>query len=201
MVVVFIVGLVVVRLAGGDLERLNDLSVRCTPLALLAVVAQVAIISFWPSGWRTGHLLVHLATYLALGLFLYLNRRIPWLWVVAVGTVSNATAIAANGGVMPASRSALAYAARTIGPGFTNSTPVAHPRLLILGDIIPTPSWLPLHNVASIGDLLISAGAILVVAAAALGVSRRASGLPSRSPTEGESLPPSQATPCPSQLS
>jgi hypothetical protein len=178
MVVVFIVGLVIVRLAGGDLKRLNDLSIRCAPLALLAVMAQVAIISFWPSGWRTGHLLVHLATYLALGLFLCLNRRIPWLWVVAVGTVSNAGAIAANGGVMPASPSALAYAARTIAPGFANSTPLAHPRLLVLGDIIPTPSWLPLHNVASVGDLLISAGAILVIAAAARRASWPASGPP-----------------------
>jgi Family of unknown function (DUF5317) len=167
MVAVFVLGILSVRLAGGDLRQLNELSIRWAPIAGVALVIQIAIISFWPAGWRTGHLIVHLGTYAALLLFLYANRRLPWLWVVAVGTVSNATAIAANGGVMPASASALAIAARTTGSGFANSVPLSHPRLLLLGDIIPTPSWMPLHNVASIGDLLVSVGAILVIWTAA----------------------------------
>jgi hypothetical protein len=65
---------------------------------------------------------------------------------------------------MPASAKAMAVAHLRTGPGFANSAPVAHPRLAFLGDIVPTPPWLPLHNVASIGDILIAAGAVLVVA-------------------------------------
>ena len=167
IVAVFLLGILVIRLAGGDLRQLNGLSIRWAPIAGVALIAQIAIIAFWPAGWRNGHLIVHLATYAALLTFLYANRRLSWLWVVGVGTIANATAIAANGDVMPASPTALATAARTTGRGFANSIPLAHPRLLWLGDIIPTPSWLPLHNVASVGDLLIVVGAILVVWAAA----------------------------------
>ncbi len=164
IVAVFVAGLFVLLLTGADLSRLNGLRLRWPYLAVGAVIAQVAVISVWPRGWHTGHLLVHLATYLAIGVFFWVNRRIPWLWLVALGTGCNFAAILANGGVMPASARAMAMAHLRMGPGFANSAPVAHPRLVFLGDIIPTPPWLPLHNVASVGDILIAAGAVLVVA-------------------------------------
>jgi hypothetical protein len=164
IVAVFVAGLLIVLLTGGDLRRLNGLRMRWPYLAVGAVAAQVAVISLWPRGWHTGHLLVHVGTYLAIGAFFWVNRRIHWLWVVALGTACNLAAIAANGGVMPASAKAMAVAHLKTGPGFANSAPVTHARLAFLGDIIPTPPWLPLHNVASIGDLLIAGGAVLVVA-------------------------------------
>jgi hypothetical protein len=164
MVVVFTIGLLVIRLTGGDLHRLNDLRIRGSLLALAAVITQVVIISVWPDGWRAGHLAINLATYAAIGLVIWINRRIPWLWVVGLGAASNTVAIALNDGVMPASATALSVAHITTGPGFVNSAAVVHPRVAFLGDIIPTPGWLPLHNVASIGDLLIIGGALLLVA-------------------------------------
>lgn len=170
IVAVFAVGLIALRLTGHDLSRLNQLRMRWPWLAIGAVIAQVALISMWSKGWHAGHLIAHLGTYAALGVFLGANRGIARMWVVAVGIFSNAAAIALNGGVMPASRTAMSIAHLRTGPGFANSAAVAHPRLGFLGDIIPTPSWLPLHNVASIGDLLIAGGALLVVA----GQTRRA---------------------------
>jgi hypothetical protein len=164
IVAVFVVGLIAIRLGGGDLSRLNHLRLRWWPLALGAVVTQVGIISLWPTGWRVGHLVVNLATYAAIGGFLWANRRLPWLWVLALGVASNTVAIVLNGGVMPASSRALSIAGLRTSAGFSNSAVVSHARVRFLGDIIPTPSWLPLHNVASVGDLLIVVGALLVVA-------------------------------------
>jgi hypothetical protein len=163
IIAVFVIGLCGLRLAGADLSRLNDLRVRWWPLALGALVTQVAIISLWPDGWRAGHLAVNLATYAAIGGFLYANRRIRRLWILALGTACNTLAIVVNGGVMPASAAAMAASHRSGRAGFANSAPVVHARLQFLGDIIATPSWLPLHNVASIGDVLIVGGALLVV--------------------------------------
>jgi hypothetical protein len=164
LVATFLAGLVLLRLGGRDLSRLNHFRLRWWPVAIAALVTQTAIISVWPTGWRAGHLAANLATYAALGVFLWINRHIPFLWVVALGTAANTAAIAANAGVMPASLRALSISGLSIPRGFANSAAVAHPRLQFLGDIFPTPSWLPLHNVASIGDFLILAGALLVVA-------------------------------------
>jgi hypothetical protein len=164
VVAVFVGALIVLRLSGRKLSRLNDLPIRWRWLAAAALIAQAAIISVWSSGWRLAHLIVYLGTYAAIGVFLWANRHISWLWVVAVGTAANVIAISFNDGVMPASASAMARTHLTPHAGFENSGLIDHPRLQILGDVIPTPPWLPLHNVASIGDVLIVIGAILVVA-------------------------------------
>ena len=71
----------------------------------------------------------------------------------------NLVAISANGGVMPASPSALRASGWTPAPGhFANSAAVADPRLPWLGDVFATPSWLPVHSVFSLGDIVIVAG-------------------------------------------
>jgi hypothetical protein len=36
----------------------------------------------------------------------------------------------------------------------SNSGVLAHPILSQLGDVVPTPSWLPFRNVISIGDVI-----------------------------------------------
>ena len=41
---------------------------------------------------------------------------------------------------------------------FLNSGLLRHPHLAFFGDNYPSPSWLPLHNVYSIGDGLILCG-------------------------------------------
>ena len=46
----------------------------------------------------------------------------------------------------------------TVGEGYSNSVVLADPALRPLTDIFATPAWLPLSNVFSIGDVLISVG-------------------------------------------
>jgi hypothetical protein len=146
-------------LAGGDLRRLGDLRFRGSWVVLLALVAQVVVISVIPGENHTVLASVHLATYAAAGWFVVMNRRIRGILVIAVGAASNALAIAVNRGTLPASRSALERAGLHLNPHeFLNSGVLAHPHLAFLGDVLATPSWVPLANVFSIGDVLILCG-------------------------------------------
>ncbi len=137
----------------------------------MALVLQVAI--FYPSGplpFLRGHeLAVHVASYGVLGAFLAFNRHLPGLALVALGFASNAVAIVANGGLMPASEEALRAAGRwaTIqeaGLSYNNSTVIGpHTRLWFLGDVFAVPAGLPLANVFSVGDVLLAVGAFVLV--------------------------------------
>ena len=82
--------------------------------------------------------------------------------VIAMGALCNVAAITANGGKMPASAGALRAAGETVKTtGFINSGVVAHPKLLMLGDIFAIPRSWPLHNVFSVGDVCIVVGATI----------------------------------------
>jgi hypothetical protein len=146
-------------LAGGSLRRLGDLRIRGTWIVVLALVAQVVVIEVVPRADPGFLSAVHLATYVAAGVFVAINRQVPGLWLVALGAASNGLTIAANGGTLPASRSALERAGVHLVPGeFLNSGVLPHPRLAFLGDVFAIPAGLPLANVFSIGDVLIVLG-------------------------------------------
>jgi Family of unknown function (DUF5317) len=103
----------------------------------------------------------HTGTYGLLAWFLWLNRRLPGVWIIGLGGLGNAVAIVANGGVMPAAPDALAAAglpAETPGE-FANSAAVHTPVLGWLGDVFAVPQALgPFANVFSIGDVIIAVG-------------------------------------------
>ena len=87
------------------------------------------------------------------------NGAVVKIKVVGVGGASNLAAILANGGTMPASPAALEASGWQATPGqFANSAVVTEPRLAFLGDVFATPSWLPVHSVYSIGDVVIVVG-------------------------------------------
>jgi Family of unknown function (DUF5317) len=160
-----------VPLTGGRLSGLAELEFRRGWLAVAALVVQVLIISILPHGIAGLSKEIHLASYLLLGAFLVANRHIPGLLVIATGGGLNFAAIATNGGVMPADPDAIAAAGITQNAAdFANSAPASGAPLGILGDIFHTPGWLPIHNVFSVGDLVILAGAFVLL--------HRASGSP-----------------------
>ena len=156
--------LITVPLAGGRLARLAEIRFRWVPLILLALVVQVVIMVLVPGGNDALHRLLHIGSYGLAGVFLLVNHRQAGIRVLATGALLNAAAIAANNGVMPASASALRVAGelRTTD-GFANSTALAHRRLLFLGDVFAIPKSIPLHNVFSIGDVLIALGAAIAI--------------------------------------
>ncbi len=149
-----------VPLAGGDLGRLTGLRLRWMPTVLAALAVQVLLTTVWAGVLDHGvAAAVHLATYGLAAAFVWANRRVPGLPVVAAGGAANLAAIAANGGVMPASATALEVSgiAATAGD-FANSAVVADARLAFLGDVFAVPAGWPLANVFSVGDVVLLAG-------------------------------------------
>ena len=153
-----------VPLAGGRLGALADLRLRAPSLAFIALALQVVIVTLVPGGAPWIHRLAHLTSYALLAAFLIANRRVPYLWFAGLGGALNVLAIVANGGVMPASARALAAAGIRLDPSeFLNSTALRHPHLLALGDVFAVPTWLPVQNVFSLGDVLIVVAAFLAL--------------------------------------
>jgi hypothetical protein len=159
--------LVTVPLTGGRLGALAAVRFRWVGLLVGALVVQVAIISFVHGGPPWFHPAVHIATYGVALTFLVVNFSIPGLPLVGFGGLANFVAICANGGVMPASKTALIDAARRHSHNaFDNSGVGQHAHLRFLGDVFAMPGWMPLHNVFSVGDLLIALGAAVAIHAA-----------------------------------
>jgi hypothetical protein len=164
-------------LTGGSLARLATIRLRTAWLAAVALALQIVTISVVPHGNHNLHAAAYLASYALVVAFLWVNRSTPGFALIAIGTLFNVTAITANGGTMPASATALRIAgiASHAGTTFRNSTVVPHSHLPFLGDIFAVPANIPLHNVFSIGDILIVLGAcqtILTVGASRLAVPR-----------------------------
>ena len=150
-----------VPLTGGSLRRLADIRLRWLWLGPVAVLVQTILVTIAPGGSETVHAAIHIGTYVMLALFLWANRRLPGVAIIAAGTFLNGLAITANGGVMPSAATAERLAGLAGGSGFHNSAVLAHPHLLWLGDIIPVP-W-PLPNVLSVGDCIIFLGFLVLL--------------------------------------
>lgn len=144
---------------GGRLRRFGNVRIRHAVVLPIALVSQVVILEMIPGANHAALSTVHVATYLAAGWFVWVNRAIPGLWITAFGAATNGITIALNGGTLPASRSALATAGIHLKPGeFLNSGVLAHPHLGFLGDVFAIPDGFPLSNVFSVGDALIVIG-------------------------------------------
>lgn len=159
-----LVALLLVPVLGGRLGRLADLRLQSRWLVLYALFLQVLAISIVPDWPRPAVVALHASSYVIAGTFVWLNRAVAGLPVLAVGAGLNAFAIAMNGGQMPASPEALAKVGIEQEAGrYVNSGVVDEPRVAFLGDVLASPSWLPLQNVYSVGDLLILVGAVWLV--------------------------------------
>jgi hypothetical protein len=155
-----LLALLTVPVAGGRLAALAELRLQRAYLVGIALAAQVVVISIVPGSFDALHKPVHIGTYVLLAAFLWSNRRVIGLTLIAAGAATNAAAIFANHGVMPASASALAEAGMPPDKAaeFANSAVVHHPHLAWLGDVFAVPAAWPLSNVFSIGDVLIAVG-------------------------------------------
>jgi hypothetical protein len=150
--------LALVPLGRGRLSALVDLRFRWPWLLWAALALQIFL--FMPGGpaWPAAHLL----SYALAAAFAWQNRRIPFLWLVCLGGALNLAAITVNAGTMPARREAVAAAGLT-GADPANSSVLAHPHLAFLGDVFAIPATWPLHNVFSVGDVILVVGAGLLM--------------------------------------
>ncbi len=164
LVIFVVLALVTVPLTGGHLSRLADLRLRAVPVVFLALTVQVVIISLVGGGPDWLHPALHLSTYAVTLWFVYVNRAIPGAWLLGAGGLCNFIVIAANGGTMPASTAAIRAAGVAHGSQvFANSAALTHPHLGFLSDVFAIPASWPVHNVFSVGDVLIAFGALVLV--------------------------------------
>jgi hypothetical protein len=160
-------GLIVGLLPGGSFTGLAGLRVRWGGVILGGLVVQVVLFSA-PVAERVGQLgpLIYVVSTGAVLTAVLLNWRITGLPMVVVGAASNALAILANGGFMPAGADAMRVLGANFPTIYSNSSVVAHPALVGLTDIFAIPRPLPFANVFSIGDVIIAVGIAMVLIAA-----------------------------------
>ena len=164
----FLLLLVTVPLFGGRLGRLEEVRLRWLWLAFVAFGVQVVLVTVVPDGDTDLHRILHLVTYALVGACVLRNLDLRFLWVAALGGFLNLIAIAANGGVMPASRRALETAGLEVQSGsFANSDAVDDAHVAFLGDVFAIPAGWPGANVFSVGDVVMLAGVFLAVHAVA----------------------------------
>jgi hypothetical protein len=151
---------------GGRLSNLSSLGFRWGWLAVAGLLVQVVL--FTPSVEALAGAAapaIYLASTLAVFLAVMRNVALPGMPLVLLGSFSNLLAIAANGGYMPADPNAMEIAG--LPPGdHANSVVLADPALRLLTDIFALPSWLPMANVFSVGDVLSGIGIAWTIAAA-----------------------------------
>jgi hypothetical protein len=173
--------LVVAVLSNRSLAGIPRQRIAAWPLGLAAFGVEVALVCTplgrhevglaWGSPLWVGALLT-------MALVLARNARVAtrgmrWAWgLAATGVLLNAAVVVANDGHMPQSQAARiaagASAERVAGlaaePGWRNVAPMTdQSRLAWLGDVVPEPAWLPLHNVMSLGDMLLASGLAAVL--------------------------------------
>ncbi|MGH2899676.1 MAG: DUF5317 family protein [Solirubrobacteraceae bacterium] len=167
-------GFVLAPLLGGRWSRLGTLRLRTAWIFYVAIALQLIAFPVKVLPWHTSDrigVVLWLISYAIFATGVAGNFRIPGIPLIAIGLVSNLSAILTNGGHMPALPSAL----RGAGLHFTknrNSAELASPHLSWLVDRWAAPSWIPWANVFSVGDVLIATGGLLF-ALGATGVLRR----------------------------
>jgi Family of unknown function (DUF5317) len=161
VVIIFVmaVAAAVVGIArGGSLESLAATTLRSSWLLAAGLGAQV-LFDLWSPEWMTPRrsLLVVVMSYLAILVFIALNRRAPGMLLADVGLALNLLVIVGNG-AMPVSSAA----ARAAGlPPVPRSAELKHERMTDettlpwLGDGIPVPG---IGTVISVGDIVLAAG-------------------------------------------
>ncbi|MCZ3385720.1 MAG: DUF5317 domain-containing protein [Actinomycetia bacterium] len=159
VLVLCILALVTPAFFGGKMSRLAFVRFKAWWILVVALLSQILIIEVFPDADRTMLEVVHMATYVAAGVFVAINWRIPGLLVIAAGGAMNGVTIALNGGQLPASKPALEMAGIEVAKGeFSNSGVIKDSVLPVFGDIFVWPEPLPFANVFSFGDALIVFG-------------------------------------------
>ena len=162
-----IVGLAIGLASGGRLAALGEIRFRWAPAILAGFLAQIVLFTpavsdiVGPAGPY-----LYVGSTLLVGIAVVRNLAIPGVPLIVAGAISNMAAILANGGYMPASAGAMESLGKGAPTTYSNSAIVTSPALELLTDRFALPHWLPLANVFSVGDALLSIGVVVLIVVA-----------------------------------
>jgi hypothetical protein len=164
-------------LSGGSARRLANLPLRSGWIALVAFSLQIYIIYFPEPvseglfSPRVGLLIFSVAL---LFVFVWKNRLLAGMWLIALGFLANLGVMLLNGGYMPITEEAIAQVGRS--KSILSSEPYSRVRATkdivlpreatlawLLSDIFILPPPFPIPTVFSLGDLLIAVGAFRLI--------------------------------------
>ena len=169
-----IIGLILGFAAKGKLKHLALRPLYWKGLALFAFAVQLVVFSNLSFVETLPDILItvsHYASYICLLVFVVRNLKNWGITLVGIGIMLNSLVIFLNGGHMPTlvqnfKNTAVGKSADILNQGETvhNSARMTADTLLPwLGDIFYLPSWVPLSNVFSIGDILIAIGICIYI--------------------------------------
>jgi hypothetical protein len=175
-----VLAVIVGRLRGGSPAGLANHGIKGLALVWVALALRLAIDLL--AKWDIELAWLQFPAYILFFCVLGLNLAQPGIKTFTCGTALNFLAIAANGGAMPVSAGAIELAGLAGTPAGTHVLLSENTKLWFLTDVIPLHlPFLPLGQVISIGDILITCGIFIFIQHKML---------------SGEKSPPGEETAC-----
>lgn len=170
LVSIIIFAIILGLLRGDKLSNLISLEVNHIWIAFLPAIIKYLLSLLIQKEIISSKIIVFaiiILQYLLLFIFLWLNKRIPYIWLVTIGTFLNALVIALNRGSMPLSKHILNFqSSESLRLLIEDRLLIYHivnenTKLRFLGDIIFIPK--PFMNYLSIGDIILYLGVFLII--------------------------------------
>lgn len=169
-----VLGLILGYATRGRLKHMILRPLYWKALALFAFAIQLVVFSNLPFVETLPRIFIivsHYVSYLCLLVFVARNIKNAGILIVGTGIFLNSLVIFLNGGHMPTipenfRNTSVGRSADVINQGEAvhNSAKLTADTILPwLGDIFYLPSWVPLSNVFSIGDVLIALGICIYI--------------------------------------
>jgi len=163
---VIVLAIIIGFIFKGNLNNLADIKIEALYLVVVSFLIEAVVILTIRKGLiHIGYItyFIDVFMYTLLFIFVYKNRKNPYIMLMGFGFLLNAIAIFLNGGTMPVSSEALKTAGMTFNVGSQGLYNVIGDttRLWFLGDIFPY-TFIQ-KNIVSVGDLLAAVGMLLLI--------------------------------------
>jgi hypothetical protein len=160
------VAIAIVLVTRGSLRRLLRLPIQSIWMLVVALAIQIALEFVDVPKDRIDNVgfVLLMASYALLLAFCFVNLRVPAMWIVALGIALNTVVIGLNQGMPTRDREVTTRSGRTVEQPIKRSVkhrPESNRDLLpFLGDQIVIPE--PVHEVISVGDIVLGFGIVAV---------------------------------------